>query len=209
MGRKLENLAGQRFGELVVVELHKTETGRPTLWKCLCDCGETTITQAPRLKSGKTRSCGHLRTHHGMYETPTYRSWNAMITRCTIETNTNYHKYGAVGITVCERWRSFENFYCDMGERPEGTTLNRVFGATVYSKDTCEWADASVQSYDQCLDPRNTSGVKGVRWREDRAVWTAYISRDREVQNLYYGVDFFEAVCRRKSAEQALYGFGR
>lgn len=38
MGRKLENLVGQRFGELVVIELHKTETGRPTLWKCLCDC---------------------------------------------------------------------------------------------------------------------------------------------------------------------------
>jgi hypothetical protein len=129
--------------------------------------------------------------------------------RCLNPENENYPKYGGAGVTVCDKWLTFEGFYEDMGNRPEGRTLNRVLGSTVYSKETCEWGTLSIQSYDQRLDPRNTSGVKGVRWRQERQVWEASITQNNAVYRLYYGQDFFEAVCLRKSAELSLYGFGR
>lgn len=143
-----------------------------------------------------------------MTGSPTYKTWNAMKQRCLNPSTPNYKKYGALGVTVCDKWLTFEGFYDDMGERPEGTSLNRKAGASIYSKETCEWATTSIQSYDQMLDPRNRSGVKGVRWRKERGVWEARISQG-EQHLLYYGLDFFEAVCCRKSAELKFYGFGR
>jgi hypothetical protein len=138
---------------------------------------------------------------HGMYGTPTYKTWNMMKQRCLNPKNDNYHKYGALGVTVCEKWLTFEGFYADMGVRPEGCTLNRIGSAKIYSKDTCEWATLGVQSFDQVIDKRNKLGIKEVRFRKDRLKWEARITVDKVKHLLYYGNDFFEACCRRKAAE--------
>lgn len=209
MAGKLQDLTGNIYGELTVEKLHSKGTGKPTLWTCLCTCGNRTNVQPNRLKVGKTTSCGHKKVTHGMYGTATYRSWNAMQQRCTNPASQHYHKYGGAGISMCDRWATFERFYEDMGDRLGGTSLNRVLGSDVYSKETCEWASLSIQSYDQKLDPRNLTGVKGVRWRDERSVWEAIIAKEKTSHRLYYGTDFFEAVCLRKSAELVLYGFGR
>jgi len=58
--------------------------------------------------------------------TPTYRTWLSMMTRCMNANSNDYKRwYGGRGITVCKRWKKFENFLADMGERPEGKTLDR------------------------------------------------------------------------------------
>ncbi len=145
------------------------------------------------------------KTTHGMWGTPTYKTWNMMKQRCLNPENDNYHKYGGIGVTVCEKWLTFEGFYSDMGVRPEGCTLNRIGSSLLYSKDTCEWATLGVQSYDQRLDKRNKVGVKEVRFRKDRLKWEARITVDKEKHILYYGDDFFEAVCRRRAAELKFY----
>lgn len=62
---------------------------------------------------------------HGYYGTPTYRSWRSMKNRCLNKNQPSYAHYGAVGISICERWNSFENFLSDVGERPAGTSLDR------------------------------------------------------------------------------------
>lgn len=78
--------------------------------------------------------------HTGNYDmSPTYRSWNSMRGRCNNPNDPSYADYGARGITVCERWQVFENFLADMGERPDGTTIDRKDNNGNYDKDNCHW----------------------------------------------------------------------
>jgi hypothetical protein len=61
--------------------------------------------------------------------------------RCQNPNSNNWEAYGARGVTVCERWQSFENFLADMGERPEGKTLDRYPDRNGgYGPDNCRWA---------------------------------------------------------------------
>jgi hypothetical protein len=87
------------------------------------------------------------REQHGMTNTRTYRIWNSMVSRCHNKNTYNGRFYRDIGVTVCDRWRrSFLAFLEDMGEAPEGCSIDRVGGAKVYSKETCRWATRSQQN---------------------------------------------------------------
>lgn len=88
----------------------------------------------------------HPNTKHGYFGTPTYNSWAAMRQRCEYPSHIEYKRYGARGIKVCERWHKFENFLADMGERPEGTTIDRKESDGDYTPDNCRWATKLVQA---------------------------------------------------------------
>lgn len=90
---------------------------------------------------------GHARRRaKGRAGTSTYYIWAAMIQRCTNPKNRDYKNYGARGITVCDRWRDFTNFLADMGEKPDGLSIDRIDNDGNYEPGNCRWATPAQQA---------------------------------------------------------------
>jgi hypothetical protein len=159
---KALNVVGERFGRLLVTG-DAPNAGRRRVCACLCECGGAVNVKLEYLRDGSTRSCGCLKTEdlrerhktHGHAGdgrmSPTYKSYRKMVERCTLKTADNYAYYGGRGIKVCERWLdSFENFLADMGERPDGKTLDRYpNGDGNYEPGNCRWATKSEQAFNR------------------------------------------------------------
>lgn len=147
-------------------------------WQVVYACGHIGEVQAYviRNKTGLCNSCSkslvckQRNTKHSMVRTPTYNSWLAMRRRCLSEDNNRYQHYGARGITVCDRWlHSFENFLEDMGEKPEGCSLDRLNLDEGYCKDNCRWSDSIIQANNKSNVKLITDGIESWslrRWCE-------------------------------------------
>lgn len=151
------DIAGQRFGRLVAVSPTGGLSSGHKVWSFTCDCGGIKEAALSNVTSGQVKSCGCLapevasraHTKHGHLAggkaSPTYNSWRAMLQRCENPEHSKFKHYGGRGIKVCARWHDFEKFKADMGERPEGTTIDRRNNEKGYTKANCRWATAAEQ----------------------------------------------------------------
>lgn len=137
-------------------------------WLFRCECGTEFKATADNVRGGNTRSCGCLQreyatergrriwTTHGMSRTNVYQIWAKMVARCHDQGDKDFARYGARGIKVCRRWRSFPNFYKDMGDRPgPKMSIERTNNDGPYAPGNCVWANNRTQSRNR----RNTHFV--------------------------------------------------
>ena len=141
-----DNLLGQRFGRLMVLEsAPDNKFGKPR-WLCKCDCGNEKIIEGRNLTGELTKSCGCLqiesKTTHGMWNTPEYNTWHSLRIQTTNPKLKKFEYYDKNNIKMCDRWlKSFENFYEDMGERPtDKHVLSRINNDGGFELSNCKWA---------------------------------------------------------------------
>ena len=140
-------MTGQVFGKLTV--LNRVPAPKQARWLCRCLCGNESIFPGYELRHGLVHSCGcakkerasKLNLTHGMSKSKIYRTYRNMINRCYRTTNPDFYRYGGLGIKVCDKWlESFDNFYADMGDVPDGKSIERIDVFGNYELSNCKWA---------------------------------------------------------------------
>lgn len=152
MAGKFIDLSGQRFGKLLVIKRIGINKGGSTDWECLCDCGKLTKVSIQSLRTGNTRSCGSIsckekKVKHGLSRTKAYESYRSAKRRCVNPKCNEYPLYGGRGVKFL--WDSPVEFVKDMGDRPEGMSLDRIDVNGDYCKENCRWADNDTQQFNR------------------------------------------------------------
>lgn len=157
---KLIDITGQKFGRLTVIERYDKKR-----WKCVCDCGNTTISDSWQLRNGIALSCGCYQREicgdqhrtHGYSKTRLYRIYYKMRERCYRTDNDNYRWYGALGIKVCDEWlnsfQAFKNWSIENGYK-DNLTIDRIDPTKNYEPSNCRWV--SIQEQQKTRRKRGT-----------------------------------------------------
>lgn len=160
---KFIDLAGKRFGRLIVIERDENDKYGNLMWLCKCDCGNVVTVRGNHLKHGQTQSCGCLQAEkskeriieynyvHGKRGTRIYGSWKSIKDRCLNCNSSAFHNYGGRGITICDEWKNdFQAFYDYVSQLPhfgeKGYTLDRINNDRNYEPGNVKWSTEKEQA---------------------------------------------------------------
>ena len=196
--RKRKNLIGQTFGRLTVIAEGETRElsnkRKQYYWLCQCNCGSKPkeINQNCLL-NGETISCGCYHSEHnheygfkhGMSNTRIYTIWSGMIQRCCNPNAKNYPRYGGRGITICEEWKEFKNFYdwSKISGYTDNLTIERLDNNGNYCPENCTWITKQNQM-------RNTRRNHYIKYNDEELTLTEWARKfDMNVETLRYQVN--------------------
>lgn len=153
---KLIDITNNKFNRLKAIKFIKISPSKKHYWLFKCDCGKEKIISKRSVMSGHIQSCGCKLIQwrkepktHGKSNTNIYWIYTSMLQRCLNPKGKAFKNYGGRGITVCKRWLKFENFYKDMGDRPNQHSLERINNNKDYSPNNCKWATYKEQNRNQ------------------------------------------------------------
>lgn len=173
------NLVGKVFSELTVVALHPEprvhKQGNSRQWICACSCGKEAVVASEHLKSGSTKSCGHLNhlghnRKSGKFRTKVYSAWKNAFKRCYNDSYLSTAQYKGRGITMSDEFiNSFDTFYDYMGDPPtKEHTIERINVNGNYERGNLMWQVKEKQARNKTKLVSNTSGVTGVSFNTEK-----------------------------------------
>jgi len=219
MKSKYEGYEGTKVGRLTLKDSFKV--GHYLKYNCVCDCGKELSVYAHGLigKNANAKSCGCLQreiarknlTTHGQNSNGVisveYKSWHGMTQRCLNPKDKNFCNYGGRGITVCDKWKTFEGFFEDMGYKPsKDYQIERLNNNLGYFKENCEWSTRSNQMANRRKPTSNTTGVVGVYLLKNKNRYSAEIVHNKKKHFLGNFDTLEEAKQARLEAEIKYFG---
>ena len=182
------DITGEVYGQLTAICRTENKNNNGCyIWLFNCSCGNEVLREIGNLRSSRYRresakcnncsllALGKRSTTHGMsYKGhKTYKSWTKIKERCFTETNKDYYKYGAVGISMYAEWKdNFQAFYDYIGDPPDKESrysIDRIENSLGYVPGNIRWATDFQQARNKSKHKSNKTGVTGVQW--DNKVW--------------------------------------
>jgi hypothetical protein len=156
------------------------------LKKVLCKCGGQKDYRAKMCRNCKNKNLYGIKNPNfkhgqaGLKRSKTYMIWAEMIQRCENPKNLSYENYGARGIFVCDEWHDFKKFLNDMGNKPDGKSIDRINNNYGYYKENCKWSSNTEQNSNKRIYKNKTSKYKGVYWSKKTQKWAVSITKDKK-----------------------------